>query len=95
MERDPNGFFSLFESIAEERNWPKTDFVIMLQSLIACRAQEVYMALTMEDRRDYDKVIFTFLKVYELVPEVYRHRFRTWGKGECKLGKCERQNVEV
>lgn len=34
-ERDPDVFFSLFESIAEERNWPMADRVVMLQSVIS------------------------------------------------------------
>lgn len=40
------------------------------------------MALAVEDRKDYDKVKSTILKVYELVPEAYRQRFRTWRKRE-------------
>lgn len=81
-ERDPDVFFSLFESIAEERNWPIADRVVMLQSVITGRAQEAYMALTVEDRKDYDKVKSTILRVYELVPEAYRQRFRSWRRGE-------------
>lgn len=79
-ERDPDVFFSLFESIAEERNWPVADRVVMLLSVITGRAQEAYMALTVEDRKDYYKVKSTILKVYELVPEAYRQRFRNWRK---------------
>lgn len=49
-------FFSLFETISEERNWPRSIRIVMLQTVITGKAQEAYAALTMEDRKDYGKV---------------------------------------
>lgn len=81
-EHDPDVFFSLFETIAEEGNWPNAVRIVMLQTVITGKAQEAYAALPMEDRKDYDKVKVTILKAYELVPEAYRQRFRNWRKGD-------------
>lgn len=72
----------MFESIAEEHKWPIADRGVMLQSVITGGAQEAYMVLTVEDRKDYDKLKSTILRVYELVPEVYRQHFRNWKRGE-------------
>ncbi|KAL1279156.1 hypothetical protein QQF64_025829 [Cirrhinus molitorella] len=79
-EHDPDVFFSLFETMSEERNWPVSIRVVMLQTVITGKAQEAYAALTMEDRKDYNKVKGAILKAYELVPEAYRQRFRGWRK---------------
>ncbi len=46
-------FLSLFETIAEEGNWPNAVRIVMLQTVITAKAQEAFAALTMEDRRDY------------------------------------------
>ncbi|KAL1279658.1 hypothetical protein QQF64_014258 [Cirrhinus molitorella] len=64
--------------MSEERNWPVSIRVVMLQTVITGKAQEAYAALTMEDRKDYNKVKGAILKAYELVPEAYRQRFRGW-----------------
>ncbi|KAL0174042.1 hypothetical protein M9458_030010, partial [Cirrhinus mrigala] len=53
-------------------NWPMSIRIVMLQTVITGKAQEAYAALTMEDRKDYDKVKVAILKAYELVPEAYR-----------------------
>ncbi|KAL0165843.1 hypothetical protein M9458_037687, partial [Cirrhinus mrigala] len=66
--------------MSEERNWPMSIRIVMLQTVITGKAQEAYAALTMEDRKDYDKVKVAILKAYELVPEAYRQRFRSWRK---------------
>lgn len=41
------------------------------------KAQEAYIALSKSERRDQ-----AVLKAYELVPEAYRWRFRSWRKRE-------------
>lgn len=40
------------------------------------------MALSVPDRKSYVKVKDAVLKMYELVPEAYRLRFRSWRKGD-------------
>ncbi len=68
--------------MSEERNWSRSIRIVMLQTVITGKAQETYAALTMEDRKDYEKVKVAILKAYELVPEAYRQRFRSWRKGD-------------
>jgi len=81
-EKDVDVFFTLFERIADARGWVDSDRIILLQCVLTGRAQEVFSSLSLEDSADYDKVKTAVLKVYELVPETYRQRFRTWKKGD-------------
>lgn len=54
----------------------------MLQCVFTGKAQVAYPALTPVDGMDVLKVkAAAVLKAYELVPEAYRQRFRSWRKG--------------
>uniref|UniRef100_A0A3B4TE40 Gypsy retrotransposon integrase-like protein 1 n=1 Tax=Seriola dumerili TaxID=41447 RepID=A0A3B4TE40_SERDU len=79
-EKDPETFFSLFERVAESRKWPDSALSLMLQCALTGRAQEAYSALSASDSQNYGLVKSAVLKAYELVPEAYRQRFRTWKK---------------
>lgn len=79
-ERDPESFFSLFERVAKARNWPESARTLMLQCALTGRAQEAYSALSFIESQNYESVKSAVLKIYELVPEAYRQRFRTWRK---------------
>lgn len=46
------------------------------------RAQEAYLALSDAESRKHSSVKVAVLKAYELVPEAYRQRFRSWKKSE-------------
>ncbi len=81
-ERDPDIFFSLFESVADDRGWSDSERTLLLQSVLVGRAQEAFIALPVLDRKKYVKVKEAVLKSYELVPEAYRLRFRSWRKGD-------------
>lgn len=81
-ERDPDIFFTLFERVAEARSWSDSDRVLLLQCVLTGRAQEAYSAICGENALDYDRVKSAVLKSYELVPEAYRQRFRSWVKGD-------------
>ena len=81
-ERDPEIFFTLFERIAEARNWSDSDRVLLLQCVLTGRAQEAYSAICGENYLNYARVKSAVLKSYELVPEAYRQRFRSWVKGD-------------
>ena len=43
------------------------------------KAQEIYGSLSVEQSSNYEHVKETILKVYELVPEAYRQKFRNYG----------------
>ena len=81
-ERDPDVFFSLFESLAEERSWTVTDRTALIQSVLPPKAQEAYLALDPVERKVYTKVKDAILLSYELCAEAYRLRFRNWRKTE-------------
>lgn len=54
----------------------------MLQSVLTGKAAEIYSALSIEQCSDYDIVKSEILKAYELVPEAYRQKFRSYRKFE-------------
>ena len=49
------------------------------------KASEVYLALKPEQTSDYQTVIETILKAYELVPEAYRQKFRNFKRKLTRL----------
>lgn len=79
-ERDLDTFFTLFERVAESRGWSDSDHTVLLQCVFTGKAQEAYSALTLRESRVYATVKTAVLRAYELVPEAYRQRFRTWEK---------------
>ena len=87
-EKDPETFFSLFERVADARGWPGADRTVMLQCVLTGKAQEAYAALSVTDSVSYKSVKEAVLKVYEMVPEAYRQRFRE-GRKEDKQSYLE------
>ena len=81
-EKDPDTFFSLFERVAETCEWPDTERTLLLQCVFTGKAQEAFSALSRADSKVYVKVKAAVLKAYELVPEAYRQRFRSFRKRE-------------
>jgi len=79
-ERDPDTFFSLFERIAESRGWSDSERTLLLHCVLTGKAQEAFSALSVADGRVYLTVKDAVLKIYELVPEAYRQKFRFWEK---------------
>ena len=80
-ERDVDMFFDLFERVADARNLSDADRIVLLQCVLTGRTQEAFSSLPAPDIGDYSKVKAAVLKSYELVPEAYRQRFRSWRKG--------------
>lgn len=78
-EKDPDVFFSLFERVAQAEGWSDSDQILLLQCVLSGKAQETYASLS-NDNLTYKSVKTAVLKAYELVPEAYRQRFRTWEK---------------
>lgn len=81
-EKNPDTFFSLFERVADVRNWPESVCTLMLQHVLTGKAQEAYASLGSEDSKKYSEVKKAVLKAFELVPDAYRKRFQTWRKEE-------------
>ena len=77
-ERDVEQFFLCFERVAETANWPKEKWTFLMQTVLTGKAQKAYAALPNGDAKDYEKAKQVILEAYELVPEAYRQKFRSW-----------------
>lgn len=71
-ESEVESYFGAFERIAAALKW-----AILLQCKLIGKAQEACASLSMADSLVYDKVKSAIYRVYELVPEAYRQRFRS------------------
>ena len=65
-------------------NWPKESWVLLLQSVLVGKAQEIYGSLSVEQSSNYEHVKEAILKAYELVPEAYRQKFSNYLKYDSK-----------
>ena len=72
------------EKEADSLNWPKESWVLLLQSVLLGKAQEIYGSLSVEQSSNYEHVKEAILKAYELVPEAYRQKFRNYLKYDSK-----------
>ena len=75
-------YFPHFEKLAQSMGWPREMWAHLIQSKFSGKARDAYLAMSMVDVSDYDKVKSSVLKAYELVPEAYRQRFRKARKKE-------------
>ena len=74
--------------MTDARGWPGADRTVMLKWVLTGKAQEAYSALSVTDSVSYKLVKEAVLKVYEMVPEAYRQRFRE-GRKEDKQSYLE------
>ena len=70
QEKEVDKYFAHFEKVADSLNWPKESWVLLLQSVLVGKAQEIYGSLSVEQSSNYEHVKEAILKAYELVPEV-------------------------
>ncbi len=75
-----DSYFVAFERVAGKLGWPKDMWALLLQCSLTGKAQEVCSALPIESSLDYDTIKAAVLRVYELVPEAYRQKFRRYEK---------------
>ena len=80
QEKEVDKYFVHFEKVAENLNWPKEHWTLLLQSVLIGKAREIYIQLGVEQSHHYETVKELILKGYELVPEAYRQKFRN-----CKM----------
>ena len=81
-EEEVDRYFGHFERVATVLKWPREVWTMTLQSVFTGKAQEAYSSLSLEDALDYDKVKQAVLRIYSLVPEAYRQKFRNHQKLE-------------
>ena len=94
-EKDPDVFFSLFESLAEERGWSDADRTSLIQSVLPPKAQDAYIALLPAERKVYATVKSAILLAYELCAEAYRSCFRTYISGLLRTLCCGRVGASI
>ena len=75
-EQDIDQYFTHFEKVASNLEWPKESWTSLLQTVFTGKARQAYNDLSDEKSKDYETVKQTVLKVYELIPEAYRLKFR-------------------
>ena len=80
QEKEVDKYFLHFEKVAENLNWPKEHWTLLLQSVLIGKAREIYTQLCVEQCHHYETVKELILKGYELVPEAYRQKFRNCKK---------------
>ena len=80
-ENEVEKCFHHFEKVlvwnGQRKMWP-----VLLQSVLKDKAQKTYSSLCEEESFDYERVKMAILKAYELVPEAYRQKVRTFRKHE-------------
>ena len=83
-EKDLEGYFDYFEKLALTWEWPRAKWGALLQTVLKGKAREVFLSMSQEDCLDYEKIKTAILGEYQLIPEVYRQRFRQVKKKEGK-----------
>ena len=76
QEKEVDKYFAHFEKVADSLNWPKESWVLLLQSVLVGKAQEIYGSLSVEQSSNFEHVKEAILKAYELVPEAYRQKLK-------------------
>ena len=82
--KEVDKYFAHIEKVADSLNWPKESWVLLLQSVLVGKAQEIYGSLSVEQSSNYEHVKEAILTDYELVPEAYRQKFRNYLKFDSK-----------
>ena len=73
---DIETYLERFERIANACKWDKSNWAIMLSSLLSGKALDVYGRLQISDATDYEKIKGALRKRYNLTEEGFRQKFR-------------------
>ena len=63
--KEVDKYFAHFEKVADSLNCPKESWVLLLQSVLVGKAQEIYGSLSVEQSSNYEHVKEAILKAYE------------------------------
>ena len=83
-QADVDKYLLHFEKEVGNRKWPKEYWVMLLQSVLVGKARERYIQLDVEQASNYDNVKELILKGYELLPEAYHQKLRSFEKLGCQ-----------
>ncbi|XP_064100281.1 uncharacterized protein LOC135211112 [Macrobrachium nipponense] len=75
-ESDVVEFFIAFEKVAANFKWSEDRWAFVAQTAFSGKALKAWASLSLEDSQDYAKVKEAILRIYEMVPEAYRVKFR-------------------
>ena len=64
QEKEVDKYFLHFEKVAENLNWPKEHWTLLLQSVLIGKAREIYTQLGVEQSHHYETVKELILKGY-------------------------------
>ena len=64
QEKEVDKYFLHFEKVAENLNWPKEHWTLLLQSVLIGKAREIYTQLGVEQSHHYETVKGLILKRY-------------------------------
>ena len=81
-EANVDEYFAHFERTALNLGGPRECWLMLLQTVLTGKTQRAYATLPIENCADMELVKVAVLKSFELIPEVYRQRFRTQRKKE-------------
>ena len=56
QEKEVDKYFAHFEKVADSLNWPKESWVLLLQSVLVGKAQQIYGSLSVEQSSNYEHV---------------------------------------
>ena len=56
QEKDVDKYFAHFEKVADSLSWPKESWVLLLQSVLVGKTQEIYGSLSVEQSSNYEHV---------------------------------------
>ncbi|XP_076038313.1 uncharacterized protein LOC143023610 [Oratosquilla oratoria] len=79
-ESNVDQYFRIFERMAKDYSWPKKFWPALLRTNLRGKPLRVYGALEDAQAKDYDMVKTAILRACELVPELYRIKFRNLRK---------------
>ena len=79
-EKDLTKFFLHFEKLMHQCECPEKYWTLLLQSVLTGKAQVAYSSMDVEVSKNYETVKDEILKLYQLVPEAYRLKFRNFRK---------------
>ena len=74
QEKEVDKYFLHFEKVAENLNWPKEHWTLLLQSVLIGKARKIYTQLGVEQSHHNGTVKELILRGYELIPEACRQK---------------------
>lgn len=73
--------------------WPQHVLAILLQCRLMGKAQEACSSLSATDNLIYEKLKGAIFRTYELVPEAYRQRFRSYENSQTSIDFVREKGV--